>query len=179
MEGNTPWGYFSRLGHNFRSEMVRCYLDSFLRENNAEAVVALRSGHQSVLLTVSSIEFREDGAFLAFGAPNNTLTGSASVVVEPQRGLLDLNSVHGGVEENLADHGTDEASDRQLDVERDDSILSERDGRLPLDVGCLGGIYHQPEEGFVVTDGGLSGGNHGPVDVGAEELYGGDVNTQM
>ena len=55
-----PWEAFNKIGHRFRAGMVKDYLNSYMKETEADALLVLRTTGKNLKLIVEAVEVGED-----------------------------------------------------------------------------------------------------------------------
>ena len=55
-----PWEAFNNIGHRFRAGMVKDYLNSYMKETEADALLVLRTNGKNLKLIVEAVEVGED-----------------------------------------------------------------------------------------------------------------------
>ena len=55
-----PWKAFNNIGHRFRAGMVKDYLNSYMKETDADALLVLRTNGKNLKLIVEAVEVGED-----------------------------------------------------------------------------------------------------------------------
>ena len=55
-----PWKAFNNIGHRFRAGMVKDYLNSYMKETEADALLVLRTNGKNLKLIVEAVEVGED-----------------------------------------------------------------------------------------------------------------------
>jgi hypothetical protein len=55
-----PWKAFNDIGHRFRAGMVKDYLNSYMKETEADALLILKTNGKNLKLIVEAVEVGED-----------------------------------------------------------------------------------------------------------------------
>ena len=55
-----PWRAFSSIGHRFRAGMVKDYLNSYMKERDADALLVLKTDGKNLKLIVEAVEVGEN-----------------------------------------------------------------------------------------------------------------------
>ena len=55
-----PWKAFNNIGHRFRAGMVKDYLNSYMKETDADALLVLKTNGKDLKLIVEAVEVGED-----------------------------------------------------------------------------------------------------------------------
>ena len=55
-----PWKAFNSIGHRFRAGMVKDYLNSYMRETDADALLVLKTNGKNLKMMVEAVEVGEN-----------------------------------------------------------------------------------------------------------------------
>ena len=141
-----PWRASSSIGHRFRAGMVKDYLNSFMKETDADALLVLKTDGKNLKLIVEAVE-----------------VGENCVVLQLKREKIERGpEAEGYVGEERVDDGVGGEGEVEADVEAveegdQEELRREGDGGSPISV--IGAVVEEKRN--------LSGSFDNIVQIGA------------
>ena len=105
-----PWKAFNNIGHRFRAGMVKDYLNSYMKETEADALLVLRTNGKNLKLIVEAVEVGEDCVVLQLKR-ENTVEDAEGGDYAPEQRVDECINYGDGVEagvEATEEHGEED-----------------------------------------------------------------------
>ena len=128
-----PWRAFSSIGHRFRAGMVKDYLNSYMKETDADALLVLKTDGKNLKLIVEAVEVGENCVVLQLKREKIERGPEAEGYVAEER-----------VDDGVGGEGVVEAGVEAVEESDQEDSRREGDGGSPISI--IGAVVEEERD---------------------------------